>query len=471
MPRRPRFDGGIGEWSFDAPARSVWPDGVWERTQWMCRREKMPWAPWSDENDPAPCSKHGVPSDECECDARWKWGWAEHYRDGETARDAAMWASEVDGICFLQQADDPFIFIDGDDVRDPDTGRVHPGFKAILAQFGATYTDISTSGTGVHAMYRGDTPDGVTEPVLTVDDETWGANDDLPEIEIYATKHVCVTTGRHVPGSPTEVRELDGEVLDAVMDAAGELPDPDAGAGRDAGPTLSFERDDDGSGGVDIPETTTDVKDVYDALDDLDAREVADATIVSEWTSGGEFRSFLPTWGSRSDGGTANVVGRDAWRDTGKLGGRGGPAVMAAIALGYVKPRNAEPGCVSGKKWWKCVEHLRDLGFSIPELCDDGDGVNSDAYLEVVDEYAPAGQDPHIEPEAMLVACLRAEEAGDVPEDAEPPETALEPVAGKLFDVGVANLTNSERSVVEDAYESLTPRKARERLIQSKVTH
>jgi hypothetical protein len=471
MSRRPRFDGGIGEWSFDKPARGVWPDGVWERTQWMCRREKMPWAPWSDENDPAPCSKHGVPASECECNAKWKWGWTEHYRDGETARDAAMWAAEVDGICFLQQADGPFIFIDGDDVRDPDTGHVHPAFKAILAQFGATYTDISTSGTGVHAMYRGDTPDGVTEPVLTVDDEPWGANDDLPEIEIYATRHVCVTTGRHVPGSPTGVRELDGEVLDAVLDAAGELPDPDAGTGQDAGPTLSFDADA-GSDSVDTPDTTTDMQDVYDALDTLDAREVADATIVAEWTSGGDLRSFLPTWGSSNDGGTANVVGPDAWRDTGRLGGRGGPVVMAAIKLRYVRPRNAEPGCVSGDEWARCVEHLRSLGFNIPELRDSGDVVNSDAYHAVVDDHAPAGRDPHIEAEAMLVGCLRAEDAGDVPEDARPPKEAFEPVAGKLFDAAVEELTDSEWSVVEDAYESLTPRKAREQVLQTnEVTH
>ena len=464
MARQPRFNGSIGNWSFDAPTRGVWPDGVWKRTQWMCRREKMPWAPWSDENDPAPCSKHGVPSDECECDARWKWGWTEHYRDGETARDAAMWASRVDGICFLQQVDDPFIFIDGDDVRDPDTGAVHPGFKAILVQLGETYTDISTSGTGVHAMYRGDTPDGVTEPVLTVDDEPWGGNDDLPEIEIYATKHVCVTTGRHVPGSPTEVRELDGETLTAVLDAAGELPDPNAGTGRDTGPALSF--DDDGSDSVETPDVTTDVQDVYDALDDLDAREVAAETIVDEWTSGGDVRSFLPTWGSSNDGGTANVVGPDAWRDTGRLGGRGGPVAMAAISLKIVKPRNAEPGCVSGREWSRCVDHLRDLGFAIPELRNDGRVVNPDSYHAVVNEYTPTGRDPHIEPEMMLLACLRADDAGDVPRDAEPPETALNTVAGELFDAEVADLNENERSVVESAYQSLTPQQARERILQ-----
>lgn len=461
MPRKPRFNGGIGEWSFDAPDRGVWPGDLWDREQWMCRRDKMPWAPWGDENDPAPCNKHGVPASECSCDARWKWGWNQHYRDGETARDAAMWASRVDGICFLQQADDPFIFIDGDDVRDPDDGAVHPGFKAILSHFGATYTDISTSGAGVHAMYRGDTPDGVTEPVIELDDESWGSNDETPKIEIYATTHNCVTTSRHIPGAPTEVRDIDTDVLESVLDAAGEFPDPDAGTGQDVGPTLSFERNN-------TTGATTSVQDVYDALDALDAREVADETIVREWTSGGKLRSFLPTWGSSGDGGTANVVGPDAWRDTGHLGGRGGAVAMAAIDLGYVTPQNAKPGCVSGKEWVQCVEHLRDKGFSIPELRDSKEVVNSDAYHAVVDEYAPDDRDPHIDPRAMLLACLYAEEAGDVTEDARPPETALAPVADELFEAEVTDLTESQRSVVEDAYESLTPQRARERVLQER---
>jgi hypothetical protein len=462
MSRNPRFDGGIGDWSFDAPERGVWPDDVWERTQWMCRREKMPWAPWGDEDDPAPCNKHGVPASECGCDARWKWGWAEHYRDGEAARDAAMWASEVDGICFLQQDEDPFIFVDGDDVRDPENGTVHPGFKSILSHFGATYTDVSTSGTGVHAMYRGDTPDGVTEPVVELDDEPWGSNGDPPKIEIYATTHNCVTTSRHVPVAPTDVREIDMDVLEAVLDAAGELPATDADT-VDDGPVLSFER------GDTTTSTTTDEQEVYDALDDLDAREVADATIVREWTSAGELRSFLPSWGSSDDCGTANVVGSDAWRDTGHLGGRGGPVAMAAIDLGFVKPQNAKPGCVSGKEWVQCVEHLRDKGFDIPELRDGDSEGDPEAYHAVVDDYAPDGYDPHIDPEAMLIACLRAEKAGDVPDDARLPETALEPVADELFESGVADLTESQRSVVESAYDSLTPQKARERVLQNEV--
>lgn len=91
-----------------------------------------------------------------------------------------------------------------------------------------------------------------------------------------------------------------------------------------------------------------------------------------------------------------------------------------------------------------------------------------DAYHAVVDAHAPDDRDPHIDPGAMLLACLYAEEAGDVPENARPPEMALASVADELFGAEVADLTESQRSVVEDAYESLTPQRARERVVQER---
>jgi len=94
--------------------------------------------------------------------------------------------------------------------------------------------------------------------------------------------------------------------------------------------------------------------------------------------------------------------------------------------------------------------------------------VIDDAYHAVVDAHAPDDRDPHIDSGAMLLACLHAEEAGDVPGNARPPETALAPVADELFDGEVADLTESQRSVVEDAYESLTPQRARERVLQER---
>jgi hypothetical protein len=115
-------------------------------------------------------------------------------------------------------------------------------------------------------------------------------------------------------------------------------------------------------------ETTNEVRDIFAALDRLDARRVAERTIVREWLDDrGDRRAFAPTWAPAGYDGTANFVDRHKWVDTGGRGGRGGPAVMAAIDAGLVRD-SVCPDAVRGATWWKAVDHLRDLGFEIPEL-------------------------------------------------------------------------------------------------------
>lgn len=46
-----------------------------------------------------------------------------------------------------------------------------------------------------------------------------GSNVDLPSIEVYPGKRVCVMTGAHVPGTPTEVQNWNEDVLDALLEA------------------------------------------------------------------------------------------------------------------------------------------------------------------------------------------------------------------------------------------------------------
>ncbi|WP_458211034.1 hypothetical protein, partial [Haladaptatus sp. NG-SE-30] len=116
-------------------------------------------------------------------------------------------------------------------------------------------------------------------------------------------------------------------------------------------------------------ETTDDIRDIFAALDRLDARRVADRTIVHSWndnagTSDGN-RAFVPTWGPGANG-TANIVNSEIWQDTGSKGGYGGPVVMALIAAGDIQPGEATPR-VSGEKWWTGIERLRELGFDVPK--------------------------------------------------------------------------------------------------------
>ncbi|MFB6082063.1 MAG: hypothetical protein ABEJ67_04495, partial [Halanaeroarchaeum sp.] len=143
-PDIPPVAGSWREVDFTAPGADTYPPELLEREQWMGRRDKLPFAPWGDRDHPK-----GEPDK----DARYKWGIRDMYADGRTVALAED-DPRLDGRVFIQHEDDPYAFVDGDDVRDPETGEVHPAFRAILEHLGVTYGDVSTSGAGVHAYYR-----------------------------------------------------------------------------------------------------------------------------------------------------------------------------------------------------------------------------------------------------------------------------------------------------------------------------
>jgi hypothetical protein len=377
-------------------------------------RDKAPFAPW---NESA------------------KWG-TEANRIG--FEDALNWDEKhpkSDGLVHIQTENDPFVFVDGDDVRCPETSDVHPAFVAVLEHFGETYADVSTSGTGVHAYYRGTLPEDETTAEWEIDDEPFGANDDLPAIELYSGKHVCVTTGEHVDGTPHEVRPWNGEVVRPLLEANDEF-------------TQSVQID---SSGVDRDSGSTDTDDPIEAVDRLDAAEVAEKTIVDEWTdTAGSRKAFLPSWGDSGDGGTANFVDGTCWVDTGTRGGRGGPIEMALIALGELSDGQSEVGCASGADFWTGYEHLRDLGFDLPEVShDDTDsGAVSDYYDADLGAYVDG--DPWSDPDEMLTACLMARAEGAVARDAEPPALALTPIVREYL--GVGEVSAETKEMAEDVF-------------------
>ncbi len=402
----------------------VYPVEMMDYDGWMTHKgDKLPYAPWTDHDAPAPCSKHDTTADECDCSARYKWGWEANRRPFEKAQ-LALDDSRLEGLVYIQTEDDPFVFVDGDDVRCPETGEVHPAFIALLEHFGLTYADVSTSGTGVHAVYRGDLPADETVATWHIDTEPWGANADAPAIEIYSGKHVNVTTGDHVDGTPESVAVWDAETAHQILEANGCV-------GKTARQELR-EAYEDFDGGDDSGEHS----DHIDALKRLDARRVAEDTIVKEWTSSSNdrLRSFLPTWGDSTDGGTANFVDDNFWIDDGDNGGRGGPVEMALIDLGELRNNNAEIGCSKKSDFWTGYEHLRDLGFDLPEPPYAGDDDTPSGYYEA-DLSEHTGGDPWSDPDAMLEACLSAREAGAVPSEAEPPALALLPITRDLLGV------------------------------------
>lgn len=125
--------------------------------------------------------------------------------------------------------DERIVLIDWDDVRDPETGALHPVAAAYL-KTGTTYAELSQSGTGVHQFVIGELPDR-GKLITEIDDEPF-VGDDRPQVEIYdGGRHVAMT-GRHVAGTPEDVAANQDLVGDLVAEFA---DDPD----RD-GPGVAF---------------------------------------------------------------------------------------------------------------------------------------------------------------------------------------------------------------------------------------
>lgn len=65
----------------------------------------------------------------------------------------------VDGIGIVFTGEDPFVGIDLDDCRDPDSGTLTEWAKDVITRLDS-YTEVSPSGTGVHLIAAGDLPPG-----------------------------------------------------------------------------------------------------------------------------------------------------------------------------------------------------------------------------------------------------------------------------------------------------------------------
>lgn len=224
------------------------PEEMHRRRQWMGRQpgKKTPFAPWGDadapvdcrhstclehshRDDPHPdcdaCQMHadGCTRADCGHDARYSWSVADHYLTGDDI-EMALDDPQIGGRIFIHR--DPeesdgrnLMLFDGDDVRDPETGEVHPAFIDIMDRIGLSWTEVSTSGAGVHVVAFGeDIPGDRRQAIFALDDEPWGSNDEKPKLEVYARKHVNVTTGKRVGGSPKEIREADLDALADVLD-------------------------------------------------------------------------------------------------------------------------------------------------------------------------------------------------------------------------------------------------------------
>ncbi len=81
--------------------------------------------------------------------------------------------------------------VDLDGCRDLDSGKLQP-WAQVAVDFGETYTEYSPSGRGLRFFVKG---------------QIDGRKIDAAQVEIYAGGRYLTVTGRHVPGTPTEIRD------------------------------------------------------------------------------------------------------------------------------------------------------------------------------------------------------------------------------------------------------------------------
>jgi hypothetical protein len=102
---------------------------------------------------------------------------------------AALERGEVDAIGFVFSKGDRFFVVDLDRVVDPETGEIVPAAEKIIHALN-TYTELSCSGTGAHAIGAGQKPDWAKCKIATP----------AFDIEVYDQKRFVVMTGNTICG-------------------------------------------------------------------------------------------------------------------------------------------------------------------------------------------------------------------------------------------------------------------------------
>jgi putative DNA primase/helicase len=154
------------------------PEQLTERPQWVCwRREvrdgkltKVPYTPGS-----------GRRASSTELMT-----WAT-FEQALTAYEAGE--PPYDGIGFVFCGADPFVGIDLDRCRDPESGEIAPWAQSIISRVREGYVEASPSGTGVHIIVEGTARGGRTRKKVRLKGEVVG------EIEMYGHGRFFTITG------------------------------------------------------------------------------------------------------------------------------------------------------------------------------------------------------------------------------------------------------------------------------------
>lgn len=381
------------------------PAAIREYDAWMCQEDKMPTGqPWSDAervrswNDPA------------------------NWTDYETARE---WADKhpqyESALAFISQTPDdpyreptdPFLMVDGDDVRDPDTGEVLREFEQLVRDLGATYCDVSRSATGCHAYYEGELPaeytTGFSMP-LTDDD-------DGPHVDVYHGKRQYIFTGKHVVGTPATIEPVaNTELLVELCEIHGSTKGPDDDhEPREirADPDEARER-----------EWTTDFDDILAVIEDLSVHDMRMKSQHTTTRSNGDedWDPHIPGEPASESGTRLSIFNRGRGVHYRKGDITGGALQLVAWEEGIVTPGEK----LRGDDFLRAVQVARERGARIPKYDAGMVGLpdHDDADAADANDSANDANDDADEPET-------ATDGGRPPRDAidDPRDTAPDPPA------------------------------------------
>jgi putative DNA primase/helicase len=125
------------------------PEELTERPQWVCWRREI--------RDGKPTKVPYTPGRERRASSTDLLTW----RTFEEALAAYERGEPLyDGIGFVFCSADPFVGVDLDDCRDPESGEVAPWAQNIIDRVQEGYVEISPSSEGVHIIVEGSVRDG-----------------------------------------------------------------------------------------------------------------------------------------------------------------------------------------------------------------------------------------------------------------------------------------------------------------------
>jgi len=386
---------GSDGWShtdFAAPESDVWPATLVEHRCWMVRQrdDKQPFAPWG---------SRAHPDADPEKDARFSWSIADNWTDKATADEWVEMDPRLEGYAVILDSEtdaytenpDPVALVDGDDVRDPKTGEVHPAYIELLERLGLTYADVSRSASGIHALYEGQLPADVKRAAFPIDTEPWGANDEAPSVEIYDGKRVCVVTGEHVPGTPDDVRPWDESALAAILNE--HVPDADRHRPASHDTDTEDPLDDYEPTVTGAHESTDEIRDVFYAVENLRPADLPlRTTKVGEEGGTDGWEKWDPSSYRTSSGGDSlhRPPRENVFYDQ-KTGHTFGLLALFAAEQGILsKPWHD----LSGSAWWDAVDAAREVGAPIPEFDGSTNSEDGEREQHAAETCAPPAYEP-----------------------------------------------------------------------------